>query len=667
MKTSTFSIVFISDNNYIMPTGVAITSLKLNKCKKSIYNIYILANNVSVDNEEKILLLNEEGFSVEIKHLDNNDNYEKLYQKTKTSTASHVTSTSLYKFDICNIFESIDKVLYLDSDMIIQSDLKELFSIDLGDYYAGVVKDSGPMICYNPPITKRLNINHTAYFNSGVMLLNLKKIRKDNIREKLLEYRRYGINFFKDQDTFNVVFAENVKYLPFKYNTTISNIVRPNIKAFSDYYSMEMYENKIEYVKKAHIIHMSSSEKPWNVYAPYLTTLFKFYLDKSPFKHTVINVRFSDYYFSGFLGSYKPKIIVSLTSFPMRIQTVHHTINTLFSQTMRADHIFLWLAKSQFPNLDKDLPQELLSCCDKGLEIKWCDEDIKPHKKYYYTMQMFPDDIVITVDDDLYYDSCLIKNLYKSYLKHPHAVSAMRVNLIKLNSDGTALLPYAEWSIQYRELINIPSMKLIATGVGGILYPPYCMHPELFNIEALKKTCIYADDLWLKTMQVMNDTPVVLAKESKKIKKSSYVGNTQENALHICNVEGGKNDEQLREILKLYNTYYGEVDTLLMRINNGLDVVEEKRASDDSSLGLVSRFMKCCKVHGVSYTMRYAIKRSINLPIKALKIFLSQFLPLPYRRAVQQNNDLFSKISLLNKRLKKIEGRIAVLKKTNYQ
>lgn len=243
-------------------------------------------------------------------------------------------------------------------------------------------------------------------------------------------------------------------------------------------------------------------------------------------------------------------LIISLTSYPARIKTVHKTIETLLNQTLKADKVILWLASCQFPNGEADLPDELLQCRERGLEIRWCDEDLRPHKKYFYAMQEFPDDIIITVDDDLLYRKDLVEILYKSYLRYPHAVSAMRTHLIAFEENGE-IAPYQRWTKEYPHLLGIPSMQLCATGVGGILYPPHCMYKDLFRMDLVKELCINADDLWLKAMQVLAGTPVVLAAPHTKLQ---YVPNTQETALWNTNGPLGQNDVQLSNILGYYET-----------------------------------------------------------------------------------------------------------------
>ena len=124
----------------------------------------------------------------------------------------------------------------------------------------------------------------------------------------------------------------------------------------------------------------------------------------------------------------EPRIVVSLTSYPARIHSVYRVIDNILSQTRKPDRILLWLAESQFPEKERNLPGELMKETERGLEIRWC-RDLRPHKKYLYAMKEFPEDILITVDDDLVYPDDMIDVLYQSYVKHPRAVSAMRTHI----------------------------------------------------------------------------------------------------------------------------------------------------------------------------------------------------------------------------------------------
>ena len=113
----------------------------------------------------------------------------------------------------------MDKLLYLDCDILIQDDLSELFSMDIDDVYAAVTKDH---------FAKKLNYDKAIgvenYFNSGVMLLNLKKMRKDNVYEKLLKAKQNDtLNQCVDQHALNQVFYKQVKFLSPAYNCMTVN------------------------------------------------------------------------------------------------------------------------------------------------------------------------------------------------------------------------------------------------------------------------------------------------------------------------------------------------------------------------------------------------------------------------------------------------------------
>lgn len=79
-----------------------------------------------------------------------------------------------------------------------------------------------------------------------------------------------------------------------------------------------------------------------------------------------------------------PRIIVSMTSYPARINTVHFAIRTLLAQKRLPDKIILWLCESDFPNREDDLPESLKDVLWHDVEVRWVNNDLKPHKKYYW-------------------------------------------------------------------------------------------------------------------------------------------------------------------------------------------------------------------------------------------------------------------------------------------
>jgi len=226
----------------------------------------------------------------------------------------------------------------------------------------------------------------------------------------------------------------------------------------------------------------------------------------------------------------KKKVIVSLTSFPPRFSTLHLCITSLLEQSYKPDKIILYLAD--------DTPREsvsdnILSLKRYGVEIAHRPDNFKPHNKYFHALQEYPDDIIITVDDDVLYEEDLVLSLLHSYMLHPNAISANRVHKM-MKGDNDEIAPYEQWRQEY-QADNTPSMQLLATGVGGVLYPPRCLPIDTFNPELIKKLCLNADDIWLKFMEIKNNVPVVrVAPEGKRV-AHSIIPNTQHIALCTTN------------------------------------------------------------------------------------------------------------------------------------
>jgi len=261
----------------------------------------------------------------------------------------------------------------------------------------------------------------------------------------------------------------------------------------------------------------------------------------------------------------RPKhIIISLTSIPSRIHVVPFVVDALLNQTMLPDKIILYLNAEEFSGTK--LPEKLFLQQQLGLEIKYCD-NLKPHKKYFYSMQAYPEDIVITVDDDLAYNVDLVEKLYESYLLHPNAVSAMRARLITFD-ENNELNPYRAWPlINDKNWVGKELMSLLSTTGAGVLFPPHCLHSETFNKKNLQETCLEADDLWLKVMEVMQRIPVVLVIPSCKL---VTLKGTQENTLFMKN-QLGNNDKQMNKILAIYNHYNNSPKTVLDIIRKGIN------------------------------------------------------------------------------------------------
>ena len=258
------------------------------------------------------------------------------------------------------------------------------------------------------------------------------------------------------------------------------------------------------------------------------------------------------------------RLIVSLTSFPARITFVPRVIDCLTAQTHPADEIVLYLSEGQFPARDADLPEALRERASAGhLRIRWVSGDLKPHKKYIYAFREYPEDIIVTVDDDVLYDPGLLEHLWETHLQYPGAVVAGRTPLITLDSAGNPR-PYASWLRRVTGFEEGPSMQLCAVGIGGVLYDPKWFPEELYDESVIRDTCLMADDLWLKAMEAAAGIPVVRHSGSELLQ---VIPGSQETALYFTNLQQNRNDEILAAIRRWTETRYGR-DILAEQLGN---------------------------------------------------------------------------------------------------
>ena len=248
----------------------------------------------------------------------------------------------------------------------------------------------------------------------------------------------------------------------------------------------------------------------------------------------------------------KGRVIVSLTSFPARFDTLDICIKSIFAQSVRPDRIVLYLGKECD---DAILPERLLDLERYGLEIKRGYADIRPHKKYFFAMQEYPEDIIITVDDDLMYDRNMIKSLLESYKKHPEMVSARRVH--RITSSGGDLEPYDKFDKCWTKLTE-PSHILLSTNGAGTLFPPGSLPQEAFDIDAIKELCLDADDIWIKFMLIKKGVPVVWVKSSHSMPPE--IPGTQKVALYYSNTDrdNSNNDRCIRNMEEHYRIHLAD-------------------------------------------------------------------------------------------------------------
>ena len=251
---------------------------------------------------------------------------------------------------------------------------------------------------------------------------------------------------------------------------------------------------------------------------------------------------FSEYMISRIKRVYEPDIIISLTSYPARIGTVNQAIESLLNQTLKADKVILWLAPEQFPNKEKDLPQQLLDLRDKGLTIDWY-HDIKSYKKLIPTLQKYPDAIIVTADDDLLFERNWLSYLYNSYLKEKKVIHCHRITRLYKIGNQLKILDrnlYLNKKNSYCEDIKKASYFNKLSGGAGTLYPPHSLHKDVLDEKTFMQLSPTSDDIWFYIQAIRNNYRVKVVDNNLYI--LNYIQGTQdENCLcKINDINGNK-------------------------------------------------------------------------------------------------------------------------------
>lgn len=243
------------------------------------------------------------------------------------------------------------------------------------------------------------------------------------------------------------------------------------------------------------------------------------------------------------------QIIVSLTTYGVRLSQVYLSIESIMQQTKRANRIVLWLAKDLEHTV---LPQTLINQMSRGLEIYYCD-DIRSYKKLIPSLKKFPNDAIITIDDDVIYHVLTLESLINSYLEDSNYIYSNRIHRVVLDKNG--LKPYTAWDMMIAckdvSTLNFP------TGVGGILYPPHVFNDEVFNEDVFMRECMLADDVWFYAMTLYNNKRSCRSKAMMVETDGGFLENTkaQQETLSSKNVAGGLNDKQLKAVFDRYDLY----------------------------------------------------------------------------------------------------------------
>lgn len=233
-------------------------------------------------------------------------------------------------------------------------------------------------------------------------------------------------------------------------------------------------------------------------------------------------------------------LVISLTSYPPRFRTLSLTLKCLLTQSIAPDRVVLWVAHEDV----SVLPADVRGLREQGLEIR-TTADLRSYKKIIPALADAPDAFVAIADDDVHYPRRWLETLVAGWRPEQKIIPCWRAHRMVLDGDSMPA-SYAKWSL------DAPSgpadIRNVATGVGGVLYPPGCLPAEALDRQLFAALCPSSDDLWLYVMARCAGWQFM--KVGPRQRFFSWPG-TQKNALQHDNLCGG-NDRQLRALLDRY-------------------------------------------------------------------------------------------------------------------
>ena len=260
------------DSSYIQCSSVMLVSLCENN-KNSLFIIHIISDTLNAEDKatlQKILAK----YSLTLKFYSPDESILKACPPSN----SHIPNIAYYRCFLSIILpQDIQKVLYLDGDMIIRGEINELWNTDISSYAIACVED---MWSLDEDNYKRLDYPSSySYFNAGVLLINLDNWRKNNTNQTINQYLIQNGHklIFNDQDVLNALFYDKKLFLPLRFNMQDGFFRRRRKIAERTWKELD------EAILDPTILHYTGGKKPWHYKSlhPYKWEYFK-YLDLTP-------------------------------------------------------------------------------------------------------------------------------------------------------------------------------------------------------------------------------------------------------------------------------------------------------------------------------------------------------------------------------------------------
>lgn len=562
-----------------------------------------------------------------------------VFPSSKEKCAEDVEDGNLvfWKIRLPLVFPELNRILFLGNDVLVRKSLDDLFDVDLRGRPIGAVKDptAGHLFRRKGPMDICMKA-HADYFDTGVLLMDLKAMRESGAVEKLLvaeELSKDGPR--PGQTSFNLVFAHRALLLPPRWNLMVSFLKASEKKwtpdRFHSFFGTACGSFR-DMAADAAVWRFVPPWTPWDARGVYGAGEWKDacraalgrYRDPLPIRwrkasmaarrrmdawrafiggkadalvhgfalrreerlyallEKRIEARFAKERARGPLALNKEKaaceislssqpgvagpgqgkgVVVSITSYPGRIYDLQYTLHSLLSQTFRPERVVLWLGAEKFPRREQDVPAPVLDLRKRGLEIRFT-HDAGPFTKLLPALREFPDNPIVTADDDIYYPPDWLQGLVLAWLSSPSSIWAARVRAIRRGPDGVPT-PFGSKANQTNR--EDPSFLLLPEGVAGILYPPRSLDPRVFQEETFQCVTPKNDDFWFWAMAVLHGTKIGGTGSGPErnmcVNPAREAGLNGDATLWSQNGRGGGNGMQFAALLSEYPELLGLLES----------------------------------------------------------------------------------------------------------
>ena len=244
MNERRIPIFYACDDNFVKYTIVSLNSMIKNASKSKKYQVYILHTFITDEMKEQLLKLQNENF--EISFCDVTEQLNSI--QDRLPVRDYYSKTTYYRLFIAEMFPEYEKTIYIDSDTIVQGDISELYSIDIGEAYVGACHEQAMVQVdeFGTYAEKVVGVSRHNFFNAGMIVINSKQFREHRVLDKFIEYlHEYDFVVTQDEDYLNLICKDRVCWLDQRWNTEIFG--------------------EIPYaIEEAKILHYIMTSKPWH-------------------------------------------------------------------------------------------------------------------------------------------------------------------------------------------------------------------------------------------------------------------------------------------------------------------------------------------------------------------------------------------------------------------